>query len=84
MKFKNYARFKRKNIEQKQETGCYETTDNAFLYYLSRSKTFSEQKEYLQQEIAFCDPIKTENAKKRKRFFQKELRELEVYSANEL
>ena len=84
MKFKNYARFKRKNIEQKQETGCYETTDNNILYFLSRSKTFWELEEYFRRNIAFCDSIKTENEKERKRIFQKELQELEVYSANEL
>ena len=84
MKFKNYARFKRKKIKQKQETGCYETTDNHILYCLSRSKTFSEQKEYLRQEMVFCDLIQNRELKKRKRIFQKELQELEVYSANEL
>ena len=81
MKFKNYARFKRKKIKQKQELNYI---NQEFLYYLSRSKTFWEQKEYFRQEIAFCDLTKTENGKKRKQFFQKELQELEVYSANEL
>lgn len=68
MKFKNYARFKRKKIKQKQELNYI---DQAFLYYLSRSKTFWEQKEYFRQEIAFCDLTKTENGKKENSFFRK-------------
>ena len=83
MKFKNYAGFKRKNIEQKQETGCYETTDNNILYFLSRSKTFSELKKYLRREIAFCDQTKNQWREEKKADFQKELQELEVYSVNE-
>lgn len=81
MKFKNYARFKRKNIEQKQEI---DYIDSDFLFYLNRSKTFSEQKEYLRKEITFCDIVKNQRRKEKKAALQKELQELEVYSANEL
>lgn len=80
MKFKNYARFKRKKIKQKQER---DYIDFDILFNLSFSKTLSEHKERLRQEIAFCDLIKTNYAKERKGFLRKELQELEVYSVNE-
>lgn len=81
MKFKNYARFKRKNIKQKQEI---DYVDSHILFNLSFSKTFSEYKERLRQDIAFCDLIKTQEREEKKAAFQKELQELEVYSVNEL
>lgn len=81
MKFKNYARFKRKNIEQKQEV---DYVDSEILFGLSFSKTFSGIKKYIRREIAFCDQIKTPWREEKKVAFQKELQELEVYSVNEL
>ena len=81
MKYKNYARFKRKKIKQKQEL---DYVDSEILFGLSYSKTFSELKKYLRREIAFCDQTKNQWREEKKADFQKELQELEVYSVNEL
>ena len=80
MKYKNYARFKRKKIKQKQELNY---VDSEILFGLSLSKTFSGIKKYIRREIAFCDQIKTPWREEKKADFQKELQELEVYSVNE-
>lgn len=81
MKFKNYARFKRKKIKQKQ---ALDYVDMEILFGLNHFKTFSRLKEHLRKEITFCDIIKNQRRKEKKADFQKELQELEVYSANEL
>lgn len=81
MKFKNYARFKRKNIKQKQELNY---VYSEILFGLNHVKTFSGLKKYIRQEMAFCDLIKNPWREEKKVAFQKELQELEVYSANEL
>ena len=81
MKFKNYARFKRKKIKQKQGLNY---VDSEILFGLILSKTFSGLKKYIRQEMAFGDQIKSPWREEKKVAFQKELQELEVYSVNEL